>query len=77
MSSNTTNGLSRAYDSAVLAAEGIRQTAVMGASSQAAVTNAEIIFFSDRGQGRARQRRQSGRRDGGAQGARGHRTVGM
>jgi hypothetical protein len=45
MSSNSTNGLSRAYDSAVIAAEGVRQTAVAAASSQAAVINAEITFY--------------------------------
>jgi hypothetical protein len=33
------------HDSAIAAAEGIRQTAVMAAASQAAVRTAEITFY--------------------------------
>jgi hypothetical protein len=44
MSSSTTNGINRAYDSAALAAEGVRQVAVVGAS-QATVISAEITYY--------------------------------
>jgi hypothetical protein len=45
MSSSTTNGLSRGYDTAAIAAEGVRQTAVAAASSQTVVMAAEITYY--------------------------------
>jgi fructose-1-phosphate kinase PfkB-like protein len=45
MSSSSTNGISRAFDSDAIAAEGVRQVVVAAASSQAAVISAEITYF--------------------------------
>jgi hypothetical protein len=44
MSVDHTNGASRAYDSAVLAAELTRSNAIVGAS-QAAVNTATIVYY--------------------------------
>jgi hypothetical protein len=45
MSSSTTNGINRAYDSAVIAAEGVRQAAVTPTTAQATVIAAEITYY--------------------------------
>jgi hypothetical protein len=44
MSADATNGNNRAYDSAVLAAELVRQNALAGTPTQAAVNTATIVY---------------------------------
>jgi hypothetical protein len=45
MSSNGTNGINRAFDTAVIAAEGVRQVAVAAVSSQPAINTIEITYY--------------------------------
>jgi hypothetical protein len=45
MSVDHTNGASRAYDSAVLAAELVRQNALAGTPTQAAVNTATTVYY--------------------------------
>jgi hypothetical protein len=45
MSSNGTNGINRAFDTAVIAAEGVRQAAITPTTAQATVNSVEIAYY--------------------------------
>jgi hypothetical protein len=45
MSSNGTNGINRAFDTAVIAAEGVRQGLITPTTAQATVNSIEISYY--------------------------------
>jgi hypothetical protein len=45
MSSNGTNGINRAFDTAAIAAEGVRQAGITPTTAQATVNSVETIYY--------------------------------
>jgi hypothetical protein len=45
MSSNGTNGINRAFDTAAIAAEGVRQAGITPTTAQATVNSVEITYY--------------------------------